>query len=330
VSKASSLPYKLRPNKAVDRELFLDLLSRLAATLKLETYKYIGLGGPFLEDFRIVHSRLGVCDMVCVEIEEAVHLRQKFNCPVPNIECVHSTLEDYLDSNDFAGPAIVWFDYTDPQGMPDQLERFARTVTEVPINSILRITLNSNPSSLGKPEPNEISVRLDDTVDGADQRPTEQGWRLAKFRERLGSMFPSNLLPEGMTFKQFGKSVLSALRIAVERELLNLTDRKVVWVLATHYADGQPMVTATLIVVAPDDDRLSALIDDWPFISTPGTPLKLDMPALSTIERHTMETITDPEKRMGYKLPKSDMGEDPYVSFKRFCRMYPQFARVDL
>jgi hypothetical protein len=330
MSKASSLSYKLRPNKAVDRELFLDLLSRLAGPLRLDRYEYVGLGGPFLEDFRVIHARLGVSKMVCVESEESVHHRQRFNCPVPSIECVHSTLEDYLDSKNFDDPAIIWFDYTDPHGLTDQIERFARTIGEVPLNSILRITLNSNPGSLGKPDANEVSVRLGDASPETDTRPTEQEWRLSRFRERMGNMFPSDLHPEGMTFKQFGKSVLAALRIAVDRESLNHADRKVVWTLATHYADGQPMVTATLIVAAVDDERFDSLIDDWPFASTLEDPLKLDMPALSTIERHTLETVPDAAERMGYSLPKSDMGENPYTSFKRFYRMYPQFARVDL
>jgi hypothetical protein len=239
-------------------------------------------------------------------------------------------LEDYLDSKNFDGPAIIWFDYTDPQRLTDQIERFARAIGEVPLNSILRITLNSNPGSLGKPDANEVSVRLDDATPETDTRPTEKEWRLARFRERMGNMFPCDLQADDMTFKQFGKSVLSALRIAVDRVSLNYADRKVVWTLATHYADGQPMVTATLIVAATDDDGFDSLIADWPFVSTLEEPLKLDMPALSTIERHTLETMPDAAQQMGYSLPKSDMGENPYNSFKRFYRMYPQFARVDI
>ena len=78
----SSLPYRLRPNKAVDRELFLSLLMRLAPRLHVEKYHYVGLGGPFLEDFRLVHARLGLATMTCVETEEEVHKRQLFNRPV--------------------------------------------------------------------------------------------------------------------------------------------------------------------------------------------------------------------------------------------------------
>src|SRR4051812_19769363 len=97
VSAGGSLPYRLRPNKAVDRELFLSLLARFAPKLGLEQYHYIGLGGPFLEDFRLVHSRLGIGRragrgrigrLTSVESDKDVHLRQVFNSPIESIECV--------------------------------------------------------------------------------------------------------------------------------------------------------------------------------------------------------------------------------------------------
>ena len=71
MSKASSVAYRLRPNKAVDRELFVSLLGRLAAALKIENQRYVGLGGAFLEEFRLLHARTGIVDMVCVETGKA-------------------------------------------------------------------------------------------------------------------------------------------------------------------------------------------------------------------------------------------------------------------
>jgi len=330
MSNGSSLPYRLRPNKAADRELFLALLGRLAATLKIETYRYVGLGGSFLEDFRLIHARLGVVDMVCVEAEENVYLRQKFNQPVECVKCIHSTLEDYIDSTEFEKPVIIWFDYTEPSGITDQIERFSKTISEVPINSILRITLNANPSSLGTPNPNELGARVGGFDGDSGQKKTIQEWRLDRFRERLGELFPSDLNADGMTFKSFGQSVLRALFLAVEKQMLSLQDRKVVWSLATHYADGQPMITATLLVCALTDKDLERLVKEWEFFSTPDAPLVLDMPALSTLERLTIESCEDARTKLGFELPKSDMAEDPFLSFKKYYRVFPHFSRVEL
>lgn len=317
MSAGSSLPYRLRPNKAVDRELFLSLLMRLAPKLALEKYHYIGLGGPFLEDFRLIHGRLGITKMTCIETEEQVHKRQIFNRPIASIECVHKSLEDYLDETDLNSPAIIWFDYTEPKGITSQIERFARTIGTVPVGSILRVTLNANPGSLGRPDGNLSEAEL-------------MEWRLQSFQRRLGALFPSGLVADGMTQKSFGKSLLHALKLAVEKEALSFRDRGIVWALATHYADGQAMVTAALIICEKDDKSIEELAKAWEFHATTDAPHRVDLPALSTLERLTMESNDDAKTKMGFELPKSDMDENPFDVFKKFYRIYPHFSRVEL
>jgi hypothetical protein len=317
MSAGSSLPYRLRPNKAVDRELFLSLLMRLAPKLALEKYHYVGLGGPFLEDFRMIHGRLGIAKMTCIETEEQVHKRQLFNRPVASIECIHKRLEDYLDETDFNDPVIIWFDFTEPGGITTQIERFARTIGSVPIGSVLRVTLNANPGSLGKPAGNLSEAEL-------------MEWRLKAFQRRLGALFPSGLSADGMKQKSFGKSLLYALKLAVEKEVLSFPDRQIVWALATHYADGQAMVTAALIICEKDDKNVEQLVKGWEFYSTADAPHRVDLPALSTLERLTMESSVDAKNIMDFELPKSDMDENPFEVFKKFYRIYPHFSRVEL
>lgn len=317
MSSGSSLSYRLRPNKAVDRELFLSLLLRLAPKLGLEKYHYVGLGGPFLEDFRMIHGRLGIAKMTCIETEEQVHKRQLFNRPVASIECVHKTLEDYLDETDLDAAAIIWFDYTEPKGITTQIERFARTIGSAPIGSVLRITLNANPGALGKPSGNLSEFEL-------------MEWRLEAFQRRLGSLFPSGLAAEEMTQKNYGKSLLYALKLAVEREVLSFRDRRVVWALATHYADGQAMVTAALVICESGDKSIEELVKGWEFYATADAPHRVDLPALSSLERLTMESDVNAKAKMGFELPESDMGENPFEVFKKFYRIYPHFSRVEL
>lgn len=331
MSAGASLPYRLRPNKAVDRELFLSLLMRLSPTLELEKYHYISLGGAFLEDFRLIHARLGITRMTCIESEEQVHKRQLFNRPIASIECVHNTLEDYLDETDFEFPVIIWFDYTEPKSITTQIERFSRTIGTVPVGSILRITLNANPSCFKKPDPKDLSIEANGDVSGdRTLKPTIQEYRLACLKERLGSLFPADLTSDGMSFKTYGLSLLRVLKLAVEKEILSFPDRRIVWALATHYADGQPMVTATLVVCQGQDQVIEDLLKGWEFHALTDAPHRLDLPALSTLERLTMESNEDAQDRMGFKLPRSDMDENPFEVFKKFYRIYPHFSRVEL
>ncbi|MCA0269848.1 MAG: hypothetical protein LCH53_11640 [Bacteroidetes bacterium] len=330
MSTGSSVPYRLRPNKSVDRELFLALLARLAAQLRLEECQYIGLGGAFLEDFRLVHARIGIKEMFCLESEEDVHMRQNFNKPIGCITCIHQTIEDYIDTRDFEKPVILWLDYTEPSSVAGQIERFARTVGVMPTGSILRVTLNANPSSLGDPDPAEVAPAIGNLSSDRATKPTIQEWRLERLRERLGRLFPNSLTAADMPRRKFGKSLLQALHLAVENEMLSHRDREVVWALCTHYADGQPMVTATVVICEPGDTATVEIVEGWEFCSTPTNPHLLDMPTLSTMERLTMESADDPRVKLGFNLPKSDMGADPFDAFCKFYRIYPHFSRVEM
>ncbi|WP_162782158.1 O-methyltransferase [Arenimonas caeni] len=343
----SSLPYKLRPNKAVDRELFLSLLMRLAPKLGLEKYHYVSLGGPFLEDFRLVHSRVGigrkrngrtVGRLTCVESELEIHKRQKFNRPLAAIRCVHSTLEKFLDQTTFATPAIIWFDYTAPKDIASQIQRFAATVGTVPVGSVLRVTLNGNPTSLGsggeEPSGKDLSVEVDGEVSSdRAQKPTKAEWRLEEFRQRLGALVPAGIAPEAMTHKKYGPTLLGVLKLSVDKQALSFSDRQVVWALATHYADEQPMVTAALVVAPKGDSDLEKLVRGWEFFSKPEDPHRVELPALSSLERLTLESSSYAHRRLGFDLAKvvdSKLGTDPVDSFRKFYRLYPHFSRVDL
>jgi hypothetical protein len=295
----------------------------------LENYTYVGLGGPFLEDFRLIHSRLGITKMISVEAEEAVHKRQLFNRPVPCVDCKHATLEEFIDATEFHTPVVLWFDYTDPKLVTKQIARFAQTVTNIPVFSVLRITLNADPGSLSTPNAHEIQTPPDGNKDEDDPRPTLYEWRLGRFRDRMGKLFPGETQAAGMARTEFGKALLKALGLAVSDELLSCPGRTISWILATHYADGQPMVTATLLVL-PSGTSLDHITKSWSFYSTPDSPFVLDMPIISTRERLTLEAHGGRSAEMDYDLPGTKLEEDPIESFKRFYRVFPHFSRVDL
>jgi len=314
VGKSNVVPYKLRPNKSVDRELFISLLNRLGAVLRVEDYKYIGLGGPFLEDFRLIHARTGIKDMVSIEMDENTHKRQAFNKPIDSIECVYSSLEDYLADNSFDDPLILWLDYTGAE--INQMKTFAEQIIEREVFSILRITMNANPGSLGDPGLSGEKLRE---------------WRLNTFVNNVGkSSYTEGFTPNDVATSKYGKSVLKVLSLQVDDALLGCYDRKIVWALTTHYSDGQPMVTATLIIVPPENEEIERIVRDWEFQSEPFSPLVLDLPSLSTKERLTMEINENPKEDMEYDLPSSPLKQEPFENFKRFYRVYPHYARIDL
>jgi hypothetical protein len=238
-------------------------------------------------------------------------------------------MEEFLDIYDFEKPSIIWLDYTSAQNLPNQIERFTRTVSEVALNSIVRITLNASPDSLGSPKKGELIHKRDNGRDGSGT--ALECWRLEKFKERMGNLFVAETKANGMSRDTYGVTLLSTLNNAIEDGKKYLFDRKILWGLATHYADGQPMVTATVIVVDPNSEAaISAAIEGWSYRSCPEAPHKLNMPSLSTLERLTMESNSNPESIINYDLQDPSLGGNPFESFKRFYRVFPHFARVDL
>ena len=250
-----------------------------------------------------------------------------FNRPTSSIECVHSSLEDYLAETEFEQPVVLWLDYTDPREWQNQIECFCEQAVTVPPRSVIRLTLNANPGSLGKPEINET---VPEAFEGSTTKPTLQAWRLAKLRRRIPDGVPSDVEPADMTNRRFGAALLQSVNLAMQRYLEGVPNRKVIWALATHYSDGQAMATATVVVTDDNGGDLPAIIDAWPFASAPSEPLVLDLPALSTLERLTLERSDDPRNVLGYHLPGARLKADPFEAFLQFYRVFPHFARVDL
>ena len=131
---------------------------------------------------------------------------------------------------------------------------------------------------------------------------------------------PSTGTAQASPTKQFFVSMLTR-DISLADAILDLLD---------NCLDGAMRLTAALVICKNDDEAVEELVKEWEFYATTDAPHRLDLPALSTLERLTMESNVDAKTKMGFELPKSDMGEDPFEVFKKFYRIYPHFSRVEL
>ena len=117
-----AVPYQLRPNKFVERQLFLDILDFVRVWNGPSKYLYAAMGGRFLEDFKQVNSRFAIEHMISIEIDETTCRRQDFN-RLGFIECRKQTSEQFIDGFDrlVAGHPdkrfLVWLDYRSQRSM---------------------------------------------------------------------------------------------------------------------------------------------------------------------------------------------------------------------
>jgi hypothetical protein len=322
---ASSIPYHLRLNKAVEREIFISFLAVLYPCLQLSDYQYIGMGGPFLEEYRAMHARLGLRKMVCVESDENTYKRQLFNMPFGGIECINSTVEDYLQTKDLSNNSVlIWLDYSDPSNHRTQIETFMNLVWNVGSRSILKLTLNADAAELVKSNGlsgNELFNR-----------------RLMKVQSQLGSLLAPDATADEISYRGFGRLLLRSIKYSLDKALEG-TGVSFIGISSYSYSDGQPMVTLTGVSV-DDGDVESFLaetkVSQWPFYSQDWTiPEKIDLPVLSTQERIELQRAMNSSKipQLGYSLPEGRLlknTKEMLSSFERFYRVTPAYAKVDI
>ena len=105
--------YHLRMNKAVDRYALLEAIDRLGKVARLEEYTYYGLGGPYLEDFRLVHERFPRLKLVSIEEDDETLKRQAFHMPCRTLKLERSDFGSFLARYD-AGDERVFSGWTTP------------------------------------------------------------------------------------------------------------------------------------------------------------------------------------------------------------------------
>ena len=61
---ASQPFYHLRPNKSIDRNLFVQTLIGLTSVFPVADYWNTGFGSYMFDDFKILHERLNISKMI--------------------------------------------------------------------------------------------------------------------------------------------------------------------------------------------------------------------------------------------------------------------------
>ena len=333
---SSQIPYQLRPNKYVDRALFLDLLSRATLFRGPESYVYISMGGKHLVDHRLVFQRVGVADSVSFDNNEKVVRRQKFNLPGGStlLQCMNSseisdlieTLDDlYLGSPNY----IVWLDYVTGRERKSQFDEFLSLLTVSRPYDIIRVTFSAEASSLDY-EKEEIAERY------ALKRLVNI--RAARLRLQLGRWMPSDV--ESISDQNFGSVLLKCLELVVseaERRMRTISFRPL---LLTEYADGARMVTACVQALPRGDENLisaSRALSHWEYLARGwGDIHKIKVPDLSIKEKEFLdaESWNDPVKvcnKIGFEFDEDEKkSAESIKSYWKYSKYYPTFRAVEV
>ena len=324
-----NIAYHLRPNKAVERALFLDLLNRLGRTsFNISEYQYVGFGGPFMEDFKALHMATRISDMICIERDPVVQARQKFNCP---LKCVKFNLSDsstFIDNFRADRSTVVWLDFTSPGELKQQLEDTFKLVKNLAHGDIFKVTLNAS----------VVALREDL---GGLKRNELASLRKQVFEEQVGADKPEVVDLSDFKADKYPTLLLHALHNAARRAVNN-TRLFVQPLTAFTYSDGTAMLTATGMILDPDvaniaDFPLNSRLDHWPFAKLDWAyPTNIDLPVLSPRERMALEqiqpngSVQDATNIFGEVIHREGIPPQAITSFAKFYRMYPEFVRAHL
>lgn len=329
----SDLAYHLRPNKAIDRNLFIALLERIGRVRNISAYEYIGFGGPMLEDYKALHAALRINRMHSIERNPETFKRQKFNRPASFIKLHQVESGEFFRTHQFNDKGtIVWLDYTEAKELKTQLDEFVSLAASLDCHDVIKITLNASVSKLG-----------------AENEPPQNraASRLKVLRDRIENYAPEDLSPADMQTAAYPKTLQRCVHQAIT-SLPNREGGRYFQILSSFvYADGQQMLTITGIVFKTPAEKAradffrQARLAHWPFVNMDwSAPQVIAVPSLTAKERMRLDEVLPTtrgndqrrqarlERHLGFQ--PSDTNEMALAHYAQYYRHYPHFSRVVL
>jgi hypothetical protein len=294
------IDYTIRPSKAVQRYMIVDVCRRLTAFASLSDYQYIGFGGLEFIDFDLIHRSLGVEKMISIEQDTGQMQRYRFNAPFSTVSVLFGDATSHLPSIPWARFNIVWLDYTST--LTDSV------ITDVLIvcgklesGSVLFLTLNSEPER-----------------------------QMAGRRDSLADRIGEDRIPAKVTDESLAKWGLARVQrqVITDIAVAALRGRELGWrqVLDIQYADNARMQTVGAVVLS-DADRQKfedCRFHDLEFVRFAGEDaLTIRVPVLTAKERRALdEKFPLPTNPGALGLPDRDI--EAYRQVYRYCGNAPR------
>lgn len=315
--------YHLRPNKMAERFAFIEAIRRLErlSAKGLTDYTYYGLGGPHLEDFRLLYEFCPDIGMVSIENNIETYKRQLFHRPTGKVQLVRDNLESYITHyNPGDKKSVFWLDYTVLKY--SCFEDFKALLGLVLEKSMVKVTLRCEPRDFGAYR--EECIRRE---------------KADKFRKMYWNVMPQPSATPPLKLKDLANFLQRMLRVAVEQALPpNATTLTFIPISSFCYSDGTGMFTLTGVVCDNcGRHEVEQVYEDWEFGNLNWSPPRLiDVPVLSTKERlrlqHLLPSLsssgTTLRQALGYQIenniPKTEAALKQYADFHRYS---PYFLR---
>lgn len=296
--------YHLRPNKAIERVAFVEGIRLITRLERLSEYTYIGFGGPYLEDFRLLYELCPELKLISIEEDGETLKRQEFHLPCGALELKPTRFDSFLaqyEAND--EKSIFWLDYTGLEY--SHFEDLMVLLTKVAPNSMIKISLRAEARDYFN-------------------RPDE-------FRRKFELLMPDSSAVPPATLRDFAGLIQALAQIACQKALPGALPYVFQPISSFCYADGAGMFTLTGIVCRRSEQTVVRdVFKDLPFANLNWSPPKMiDVPTLSTKERLHLQRLLPHGKGAG-KLLHHSLGyliDEDRKHTERMLQQYADFHR---
>ncbi|HDL7084407.1 TPA: hypothetical protein PXM35_000064 [Yersinia enterocolitica] len=322
------IPYHLRHNKSIDREVFFEGLLKLSRILPIDDYIYIGFGGPMLEDFRHLHHKTYISHMISLEEDPNVFKRQLYNKPYSSISCQNAKSTDFIDSYSFDKKSIFWLDYASPKAIYSQLTDIETLSTKVSDGDILKVTFPINPLTVytrGVKEPIE-SYR-------------------ENFNKRLYEILSKKFINYDFTVDEKNISsrkiigflsdvIIDSFKNSVERGLSSRREELtfIPLVVNSYNDSSHTMLTIFGIYRLKSFYRETLELTNlncWPFISNHWHDIQeISIPSLTIKEKIELDSKLPSFKDYYTSAKNISINDSDIKNYHKYYRLYPNFQRV--
>ena len=323
----SFIPYHLRQNKAIDRNLFIELLYMVNRYFPIRKYEYLSMGGAFLEDFKIVHAHTGIERMISFEMDLNTFQRQKYNRPLKCVKLQNKTSADFIRDYDFPKQTIVWLDFTTPARLNSDLNDVFALMGKLDRGDVVNVTLNAHAASIS------ISGNIPEV-----ERPQR---RFEHLENLIGDYMPADITSAMITNREYPSVLYKIIKLVVDRGISVSPDLFFQPLTSFVYADGQQMLTFTGVILRRDEAKTFLTetgIRKWDLsVVDRDAPLQIKIPELSIKERMLFDSLLPKssaeriQRKLNYLIAVNDAESlESIENYIRYYKQYPYFSKVVL
>ncbi len=336
LSKSIPPPYHLRPNKAIDRFLFLEIIEALNCRCDFGKYTYVGLAGPFLEDFRLISNRFPKMELHSVEADGEIFKRQKFHKCSSKLKLYHCGFREYLEQMFPENPTIAWIDYTDfSRECLSEISHLAKICT---INSLLRVTVKAETDIY-----RSLKIHRSEKECPPKKKKSWNEYKIAFEKEISfeGVSYDNSLFVFDNFLEEKYPMLLKEILFTVIET--SCTHPKTFLPLhAVKYSDGTIMLSVTGLLCDQKDRNM--FVDHFKKCEIVGNREcmdveVIDVPTLTIKERLKLDAALPRDvrnnlsclKRLGYLIEgegSDSRSEKKIKEYEKYYRFYPYFGKV--